>query len=123
MVKDIALDIKTNDLLFVNGDLVFVENIAYVRQKLKVRLQWFLGEWFLNTDLGLPYFTEILTKNPNRVAIIDYFKKVILDTEGVESLEDFSFEFDNSKERSVKIIFLCNTSYGRISFNELFVVI
>jgi hypothetical protein len=123
MLVDLAIDIDTNDLSFKNSDLYFINNINYVRQKLKIRLQWFLGEWFLNTTLGLPYFTEILTKKPNRIAIVDYFKKVILETEGVQSLDNFSIEFGNIKNRIVQIIFTATTSYSRINFDEMINII
>jgi hypothetical protein len=117
-ILDLALDNTTNDLLLDNGNLIFISNLDFVRQNLKVRLQWFLGEWFLNVSLGLPYFTDILTKNPNQTAVAAFFKKVILQSYGITSLDSFSFDIINIQQRIVKVTFKAITSYGIINYSE-----
>jgi hypothetical protein len=121
MLVDIALD-ENNDLRFVDNDLRFINGIYYVKQKIKIRLQWFLGEWYLNTDLGLPYLTEILTKNPNRLAVVNYIKRQIANTEGVKSVDSFNVDFVTGNSRALKIDSAVTTSYGRLSFSETFTV-
>ena len=49
--------------------LTLADGAERVRQQIKVTLLTFLGEWFLNTDHGVPYFEQILKKAPSRAAI------------------------------------------------------
>lgn len=121
MMFDFALD-DNWDLLFMENDMRFVHGINYVGQKVKIRLQWFLGEWFLNEDIGLPYFQEILIKNPNRLSIVNMIKRVIMDTEGIESIESFSADFIEGERRKFKIETVMKTNYGRLSLDEIFTV-
>lgn len=65
-------------LLTPNGDLyvspegdIKLENS--VSQKIKIKLKWFEGEWRWNTEEGMPYFSELMVKNPDT----DYFESVI----------------------------------------------
>lgn len=121
MLNDIALD-ENGDLRLTENDIRFINGINYVRQKLKIRLQWFLGEWYLNISLGLPYLTEILTKNPNRLAVVNYIKRQIAQTEGVSSIDNFNADFVTGNARALKIQFSAVTSYGRLNFSEIFTV-
>lgn len=121
MLNDIALD-SDGDLFFVNGDLRLINGIYYVRQKIKRRLQFFLGEWFLNLSIGVPYFQKILIKNPNKLDIINYLKRTVLLTEGVKSMESFELYSIENQPRQLGVKFQATTSYGRISFDEIYTV-
>ena len=74
------------DLDFSSGGLQIVTGTEEIAQKLFVRLQFFLGEWFLDRRQGIPYFTKILIKSPDLVVIQGIFREAILTTPGVESL-------------------------------------
>lgn len=88
---DLLLNPDTNDLIFVNGGCpVTVAQQDIVAQRLKITLQTFLGEWFLDTDLGIPYFQQILTKVRNKSTVDAIFQKAILSDPGV--LEMVSYE-------------------------------
>ena len=120
MKNDIALD-KDGDLYFnEDGDMRLINGIEYVRQKISIRLKWFLGEWYLNLVLGVPYYEKILIKNPNRLDVIGYLKRQVLTTEGVERLESFNLEF--SDRRTVKVTLAAITNYGRLQYNEIYTV-
>lgn len=45
--------------------------------KLRNRFRFFLGEWFLDTRLGVPYFSLVLVKNPNIELIRRLFMRII----------------------------------------------
>ncbi len=65
-MKDLLLD-KDGDLyLTSNGDVSLTDS---VRQAILIRLRWFLGEWIFNTSFGMPYYSQILIKNPNTAVI------------------------------------------------------
>lgn len=74
------------DLDFSTGGLVLVDGVDELVQKLIVRLQFFLGEWFLDQRLGIPYYQAILVKSPNLVSVQSIFREVILETPGVDEL-------------------------------------
>lgn len=61
--RDLLLD-KFNDLVIENGDFVLVRGIAAVMQSCRIALQLFTDEWFLNQDVGIPYWTAILGFKP-----------------------------------------------------------
>lgn len=98
-------DLKTqdNDLLFENNELVIVTSQQEVKQRLEQRLQTFLGEWFLNTSEGVPYYQDILKKNPNTGLVEAKLKNTITQTPGVDELLEFEFTFDRAaREASLK---------------------
>ncbi|MFX1587236.1 MAG: hypothetical protein ACFFC1_03690 [Promethearchaeota archaeon] len=111
-MKDILLNELTGDLDLTNWNLRFTSsNSQYIAQKLKIRLGFFLGEWYLNINEGIPYFEKILVKNPNLSEIEDLMIEKILTVSGVESLESFNLEFDKST-RELTVSFTVKTSEG-----------
>lgn len=54
-----------------------------VAQILRSRILFFKGEWFLDQREGVPYFEEILTKNPSLEVIRSIYRGVISKTPGV----------------------------------------
>lgn len=114
---------KDGDLSVDNNVFSFVSGIDYVAQCLKIRLQFFLGEWFLNTTIGVPYFQEILVKNPNRIAVNNYIKMTILQSPNIQQITQYNADFNVGQERQLKIQFTAITNYGVLNFNETFTVI
>lgn len=114
---DIALEESTGDLDLTSGGLVLNSELEAVRQYLTAKLRAFQGEWFLDEDVGIPYLTQVLRKNPNPVVLDSIFKKAILETPGVIELLDFGLELD-SAARILVIRFKARTKTGEIDFNE-----
>jgi len=54
------------------GDIALTESI---RQAVRVRLLWFWGEWRFAVEFGVPYFENILVKNPN----IEQIRRIVRD--------------------------------------------
>lgn len=109
------------------GDLDFPIRLAdgteAVLQKIRARLRFFLGEWFLDRRLGVPYYTKILVKNPNLALVSSIFRRVIRGTPGVHSVKYVRVRLDN-KARIAYVSFEARTSEGaqmRIS-DEPFIV-
>lgn len=111
------------DLSIDNNVFSFVSGIDYVAQCLKIRLQFFLGEWFLNTNIGVPYFQSILVKNPNRIAVNNYIQMTILQSPDIIEITKYNADFNVGQERKLKIEFSAKTNYGILNFNETFSVI
>lgn len=90
-IATIALDPLTWDVAIPYRVL---RGAPAVAQKIGVRFRFFLGEWFLDTRLGVPYFSEVLIKNPNPILISAVFRKVLSTTQGVQRVLDFQARVD-----------------------------
>ena len=110
-MKDIQLDHLNHDLDIQSNDLVMVEGIDDIVQNVKIRLWFFYAEWFLNTGIGMPYFTDILVKIPNLANIEAIVKREILNSYGVNEITKFKLTFDRAT-RKATIDFQINTIYG-----------
>lgn len=82
-MKDLLLD--------KNGDLVVnpttgVTITDSVAQAIKIRLQWFFNEWRFAPQYGVPYFEEILVKNPKNLRVRQIIRDEILSVEEVEQV-------------------------------------
>lgn len=105
-MKDLLLEENTNNLDIVNFDLALTSgNAQFIQQKLFIKLKTVLGEWYLNTTVGLPWFTEIAKKNPDIDLIEDLIRAEILAESLVEEITEFTILYDNSvRELSVSFI-------------------
>lgn len=91
---DFKLDPITHDLVFENRDLTFVSGIDYYRQKVAIELQFFFGEWFLDTTLGIKFFEVVLIKNPDETLVNNLIKTAILDIDGMLEILEYDSVFD-----------------------------
>ena len=111
---DLLLNPETNDMVFVNGGCpVTVAQQDIVAQRLKITLQTFLGEWFLDTDLGIPYFQQILTKVRNKSTVDAIFQKAILADPGVLEMVEYESTL-SANERGFDLSFAVRVADGSI---------
>lgn len=83
-----------------HGDVPWLDGRDAIAQHIRIRLRFFYGEWFQNTDEGIPYFQELLEKGAqDRAEAI--LRKVVLGTPGVVALNAFAVVFDNAKRSGV----------------------
>lgn len=99
---DFKLDPTSWDIIWRNGPLRKEETTQplteTVGQRLKIRLQSFLGEWFINTVYGIPYWQRILgIKQTSKAAADLIFQQEILKEEGVKEIVTFNSTFVNRK--------------------------
>ena len=96
---DILLDNNGDLFLGKDGDIILSNS---VRQKIRIKLLWFLGEWRWNKDYGLPYFEELLIKNPDTEAFERYIHDVLVEIE--EVTEIFKVEIAVDPETRIGVI-------------------
>lgn len=118
-----ALD-RNNDIYFTNGRSAFVNDADEVAQHQATRLRFYLGEWFLDTNAGTPWFQSIFVKPFNQQLTESIIKDRILQTPGTEELTEFSAEYFPSKSgenpaRSFSVKYSCRSIYGEISEQEI----
>ena len=111
---DITLNKTTNDIEITNNEFILNSSVDYVEQKLKTNLQTFLGECFTDTDVGTPYFQEILGKNIDLSQVEAAIKDVILTTPGVINLTFFELDYDNNL-RKLSVSFAVESEEGGIN--------
>ncbi len=117
MIADILLDTLEHDLSVSGFDLQLVAGIDRVAQQIKIRLMFFLGEWFLNTQLGVPYYRDILVKNPDRAIVEGLLRDQIITTPNVQSCEAFNLSYD-SLARALTVRFRAITEFGPLDFSD-----
>ncbi len=111
----IKVDLNNPDLgdlyLDDNGLEVLEQDLgAEVAQRLTVRFNFFLGEWFLDTTEGTPWFQRVLVKAPSDRVIRTVLTNVIVATEGVASI--VSLAYDIGRDRRLSVRFVCQLVDG-----------
>lgn len=117
MLADIALDTVEHDLVIEDFDLQLLTGIDRVAQQIKIRFLFFLGEWFLNVTLGVPYYRDILIKSPNRAVVEGLLREVIITTPNVREVLELTFEYDEVTRR-LDVRFRANTDFGELVFAQ-----
>lgn len=109
---DLLLDETSHDLIFTNGACpVTASAKPTVAQRLKINLQTYLGEWFLDQDAGIPYHQKVFGKQLSKIAVDLIFQTAILETPGVIELLEFSSSIDTGR-RVYAMTFVVRTSEG-----------
>jgi hypothetical protein len=93
MKKNLYLNANTYDLEIQNFNLRMTSNIVeYVAQKIENTLKTFKNEWFLNPDIGIPFYDRILIKGADINDVNTIFQKAVLDIPEVSELISFIVE-------------------------------
>lgn len=108
---DIALDKDTHDLAISGGELSLVTATQAIDQNLRVRLKLVQSEIVYNTSLGVPYFRDILIKNPNTNTVVSILRDAILSVQGVAEIETLDVSFDRAT-RTINVAFEVRTDDG-----------
>ena len=114
---DLLLD-ADNDIV-VTDDLQFSRGLTAVAQGIRVRMQLFKGEWFLNLDAGIPYLERpgvtsdeaIIGGKFNELRARAVFRKAILSTPGVLGIEKLDIKFTTST-RKLSVTCIARTVFG-----------
>lgn len=89
-----ALDAATGDLQLVNGRFRKITGKEEKAQKINARLGLFLGEWFLDSRVGSPWYEVVLVKNPDLEVVKQVFRRIIGSVEGIAEVRDVSLDFN-----------------------------
>lgn len=102
-----------NDIAIEGNDFVIISNDEYLAQKIKATIQTFYGEWWLDVELGIPYFTDIFVKKYNLSTIRNIFTKVIAGVQGVERI--ISLDLRVESDRTLYVAFQVKSAEGTAS--------
>lgn len=94
---DLLLNPNTGDLVFTNGGSPVTQRTAtVVAQRLRITLYTFLGEWFLDRTVGVPYYQQIFGKIRTQSAVDLIFQQIITDDPDVIEILTFSSTLDSA---------------------------
>jgi hypothetical protein len=80
-----------HDLDLVDGNLVLVSDLA---QRVDCRIRTFLGEHWLNPEIGVGYFDDFLVKNPDKTRCSQLIGDAVRSVSGVSAVDDVTVTFD-----------------------------
>ena len=118
MAYDLALDVKEWDLLTANNDLLLIDNAERIAQQVCITLKFWLSEWFLNKNDGVPYLERIMVKNPNMSHIRQILRDKIMSVDGVDSVSALNLFLDK-ENRALSVTYEAYTSYGLVTGREV----
>lgn len=84
----------------------------YLAQKIKQVLRLVKGEWFLDLNLGVPWFEEILVKGPNLEVVRGIFRTKILEIPGITSVPTLLLQVVRPT-RVLIVTFVAKTTAGQ----------
>ncbi len=113
------------DLDFSSGGLEIIQGVDETIQRLRAKLRFFLGEWFLDTRIGIPFFQTIFVKNPNVLAANAIFGRAIRNDPAVVSLD--VLEIDLDPNRTLEVTFSAkildeNQTIRTVTITEAFII-
>ncbi|GAB1578679.1 MULTISPECIES: hypothetical protein [Bordetella] len=113
-----SLDLKLADdhdlALSSAGDARLLDGAERIAQQIKVTLLTFLGEWFLDTDFGVPYLEQVLIKAPQRAQLEAVFRARIADVPGVRGVRRLDLQIERALRR-LRVEFEAETDEGIVT--------
>lgn len=110
----------SGDYTFGKNQQDFLSGAYSVGQAIKTRLQLWLGEWWENTDDGLPVFENILgaSGTPENLQAIDLIiRDRILGTQGVLSVSNLESTYS---DRTYSVTAEVESEYGPVTVEVSF---
>jgi hypothetical protein len=107
-MPDLYLDPTTGDIWFSpTGQTRLTADLGEeVRQRLDTKYRFFLGEWFLDARLGVPYFRDVLVKNPDMRVVRSLMERVAITDPGVDAVTQLDVTLD-TQTRVLTVAFEC----------------
>lgn len=106
-----------HDLHLTASQLVLLSDADALAQRIKTNLATYRGEFWLNREIGVPYFQSVLGKSPDLELIRTIFRAQILQVSGVVSLDALDLSLDNTT-RVLSVTFKATGSLGEVAQGE-----
>lgn len=111
--RDLCIDAITGDLVLTEGDFEWVTGIDAIEQDIRLSLQLFQGEWFLDLSAGIPYWQSILGQKPRLLVVREIFRKALLAVPGVLAILALDVSFA-ANTRTCTIRWRVSTDLGEL---------
>jgi len=122
-MSNIALNYsgQSGDLDLTGHRLNLTTGEAAIEQNLRVRLLFFLEEWFLDRSLGIPYYRDVYVKAPNLQLLRHLFRTAISTTAGISSVDSLDITLDK-QSRKMMLTFQATMDTGDVLVYNPFVI-
>lgn len=118
---DIKLD-DSGDISFTNGESsvtsIGAEDLA---QRIRIRLNTFQGEWFMDNALGVDWWNRVFGKNRSKAAVDALLQEQIL--KEPDALQILSYSSSISTDRKFSCSFKVRTENGAITATQTFNIV
>ena len=109
-----TIDSPTDDLA---PEFRIVRGTEDIRQRAIQKMRFFRGEWFLDTEAGVPWFQRILTR-PVEIGVVNaILSSALEDVEGVVRVENVDATLDR-ENRAMTFSATLVTEEGSIDMEE-----
>lgn len=92
------------DVAFQAGDLLGVRGAQAIAQEVRIRCRTWLGEALMDVTAGVDFDNDVFTKPPDIPRAQAAFRRQLLATTGVASVQEVVATFDGA-ERSISIFY------------------
>jgi hypothetical protein len=111
-MKSLALTPQGNSFIRKNHRFRYTEtDLEYLSQKVRSVISIFLGEWFLDVTLGIPYIPEEDIKTGHRTMIETALRAKITAIKGIKRLTHFDTVYEPG-DRTLFVDFQAKTDRG-----------
>jgi hypothetical protein len=113
-MKDFAIAPQSNKFIWNKKGLSFTGSyLDYMAQKVRCSVSVFLGEWFLNKYIGIPYIPTTMEKINHRPLLETALIVTISNVKGIKRLVSFDSVYNGAK-RLLKVKFVAECENGEI---------
>jgi hypothetical protein len=108
-MKDILLTPDGDINIQPTGDIGITDS---VRQAVRIRLLWFFSEWRFAPSYGVPYYEEILIKNPDKERIKRIIREEAMSVKEVQDVKNIMLDINTSTRHAraaFDIVIECET--------------
>lgn len=114
-ITDFGLDDEGDEYADATG-LAMTGDLPGIKQQVTLRIGFFKGEWFLDEERGVPWYEEIIVKNPNLIRIREIFRDAILSVTGIREVTFMELLF-SAYIRTLSVNFRASTDLGELGIN------
>lgn len=108
-VRDFLMD-SNGDRAIVDGDFATVAGAAAVPQGIRVRVQTFLGEIWVDESQGVDWLGSVLIKNPDPLTVRELIREAIVNAPDVVDAVGSQVQVDSARNGSVS--YQASTAYS-----------
>ena len=105
-MTDVLLN-ACGDIDLTAGRLTIVGGVDGIRQRWLIHIRTFLGEWFLDQSIGVPYYQRVLKKAVSRNNLKQVFKTATLGVPGVLQVVSVIVDSLDTATRQAEVTVTC----------------
>lgn len=113
-MTDILLNAQENTFFKSKSKLYLCRsNLEYLQQKIRIALSFQKGEWFTDSDIGLPYIPDFdISKTDHRSLLTACIQARVMKIDGIKKMLSFDTDYDDNL-RCLYVEFVVNTTDGQ----------